>query len=405
MRWHKNLRFSLRALNRSRFRTLLSVSGVAIGIAAVAVLIGAGAGADLALQKSLERLGENLLAVNASLTTTGALRGESRMHETLTMDDWRRIKDLPSVKRAAPVADGGGAVRVGARAQSFTIVGTTPEFHAAKKFDVVTGRFIDDDDVALRHRVAVIGAQVVDDLFFGEWPIGETMLIGNNPFTVIGILKRKGLNPDGTTDDGHIIVPVSTVQRRMINVDHLARIFVQARSKDMIPVAEAEIATLLRGEHGLGRPNYADDFEIQDQAALLATQKKMSKSFGSLTLGLAALALTLGGVGLLVVSLLSVRERYAEIGLRIAVGAQARDILIQFLTESILLALMGGMAGVLVGGACILIGGQVTGWAMALTWETVAYPFLISLGIAIVFGAFPALRAARLDPIVALRSA
>jgi putative ABC transport system permease protein len=405
MRWHKNLRFSFRAINRARSRTLLSISGVAIGIAAVAVLLGAGAGADRALQKSLEGLGENLLAVNAGLTATGALRGTSRMHETLSLDDWRQIKTLPSVMRAAPVADGGGAVRVGTRAQSFTIVGTTPEFREAKKFDVIAGRFIDEHDVELRQRVAVIGAQVVDNLYFGEWPIGETMLIGNNPFTIVGLLKRKGLNPDGTTDDGHIVVPISTVQRRMSNTDYLARIFVQARSKDAIPAAEAEIATLLRGEHSLGRPNYADDFEIQDQAALLAAQKKMSKSFGSLTFGLAVLALTLGGVGLLAVSLLSVRERYTEIGLRIAVGARPRDILVQFLTESVLLALMGGITGVVVGGICILISQQVTGWAMALTWETIAYPFLISLGIAIIFGAFPALRAARLDPIVALRSA
>ncbi|MBL8643335.1 MAG: ABC transporter permease [Rhodospirillaceae bacterium] len=405
MRWYKNLRFSFRAVNRSRFRALLSISGVAVGIAAVAVLIGAGAGADLALQKSLERLGENLLAVNAGVTATNALRGASRMHETLTLEDWQRIRQLPSVKRAAPVADGGGTVRVGARAQGFTVVGTTPDFSEAKKFDVVAGRFIDDLDVAQRTRVAVIGAQVVDDLYFGEWPLGQSMLIGNTPYTIIGVLKRKGMNPDGTTDDGHIVVPVSTVQRRMMNTDYLARIFVQARSKEAIPAAQAEIATLLRGEHGVGKPNYTDDFEIQDQAALLAAQKKMSRSFGSLTLGLAALALTLGGVGLLAVSLLSVRERYGEIGLRIAVGAQPRDIMVQFLTEAVLLALMGGVAGILVGGACILIGGQITGWSMVLTWETVAYPFLISLGIAVLFGAFPALRAARLDPIVALRGA
>ena len=404
MKWHKNLRFSFRALNRSRFRALLSISGVAIGIAAVAVLIGAGAGADRALQKTLERLGENLLAVNASRTATGALRGASQLHETLTLADWRQIALLPSVKRAAPVVDGGGNLKVGVRARAFTLVGTTPEFREAKKFEVIAGRFIDDDDIANRRRVAVVGADVVEDMYFGEWPVGEQVRIVNAPYTIIGLLKRKGLNPDGTTDDGHIIIPISTAQRRMLNIDYLARIFVQASSKAAIPTAEREIAALLRGEHGFDRPNYADDFEIQNQDSLLKTQGRMSKSFGSLTVGLAALALTLGGVGLLAVSLLSVRERYAEIGLRIAVGAQPRDILVQFLTESVLLAVLGGVTGIAFGGLCILIGSQVTGWAMALTWEAMAYPFLISLGIAIVFGAFPALRAARLDPIVALRS-
>jgi putative ABC transport system permease protein len=404
MRWVKNVRFSLRALNRARLRALLSVSGVAVGIAAVVILIGAGVGADRALQKSLERLGENLLAVNAGRMATDALRGAGRMHETLTLDDWERIKNLPTVKRAAPVAEGGGTVKAGARAQSFTVLGTTPEFREAKKFELIAGRFIDQDDIDQRRRVAVVGAQVTEDLFFGEWAVGETLLIGNSPFTIIGLLKRKGMNPDGTTDDGHIIVPVTTVQRRMQNIDYLARIFVQARSKQDLPAAKADIAHLLRTEHSIGRPSYTDDFEIQEQTALLATQKKMSGTFSNLTLGLAALALTLGGVGLLAVSLLSVRERYAEIGLRIAVGAQPRDILVQFLMEAALLALLGGLVGICIGGAGILIAGQITGWALAFTWEAVAYPFLISLAIAIVFGALPASRAARLDPIVALRS-
>lgn len=404
MRWHKNLRFSVRALNRSRFRTLLSISGVAVGIAAVAVLIGVGAGADQALQKTLARLGENLLAVNAGRTATDALRGVSQMHETLTLDDWEQIKRLPSVKRAAPVVDGGGTMKVGVRARAFTVVGTTPDFAEAKKFELAAGRFIDADDVAERRRVAVIGAEVVEDMYFGEWPVGERVLIGTVPYTVIGILKRKGLNPDGTTDDGHVVIPISTAQRRMLNVDHIARVFVQANSKDEIPVAEREVATLLRAEHGHDKPNYRDDFEIQNQDSLLKTQGRVSQSFGSLTLGLAALALTLGGVGLLAVTLLSVRERYSEIGLRIAIGARPVDILIQFLTEAVLLAVMGGMTGIMFGVACILIGSQVTGWAMALTWQALAYPFLISLGIAVVFGAFPAVRASRLDPIVALRA-
>jgi putative ABC transport system permease protein len=260
------------------------------------------------------------------------------------------------------------------------------------------------DDIDQHRRVAVIGANVVSDLYFGEWPIGERVLVGKIPFKIIGILKRKGLNPDGTSDDGQVIVPVTTAQRRVLNTDYLSRIFVQAVSQPAIEIANADITALLRDEHGHDRPNFKDDFEIQDQDSLLATQEQMKGSFGELTLGLAALALGLGGVGLLAVSLLSVRERYGEIGLRMAVGALPRDILIQFLTESVLLAILGGITGIVVGGACILIGSEITGWAMVLTWEAATYPFLISLGIAIVFGAFPALRAARLDPIVALRS-
>lgn len=404
MKWQKNLRFSFRAINRSRPRALLSISGVAIGIAAVAVLIGAGAGAERALQETLQQLGENLLAVNAGRTETDALRGASQLHQTLKLNDWESIKTLDSVERAAPVADGGRTLKVGRIAQSFTILGTTPEFQETKKFNLLAGRFIDQDDIDASRRVAVVGADVVSDLYFGEWPLGDRVLIGNVPFTIIGILKRKGLNPDGTSDDGQIVVPVSTAQRRVLNTDYLSRIFVQAVSQPAIDTANKDITALLRDEHGYDRPNFTDDFEIQDQDSLLATQEQMKGSFNELTFGLAALALGLGGVGLLAVSLLSVRERYGEIGLRIAVGARSRDILTQFLTESILLALMGGVTGILVGGACILIGSQLTGWAMVLTWESAIYPFLVSLGIAVIFGAFPALSAARLDPIVALRS-
>lgn len=404
MSWWKNLRFSLRAINRARIRALLSISGVAIGIAAVAILIGVGAGAERAFQQSLEKLGENLLAVNAARTETDALRGSSQLYTTLTLQDWELINQLPSVKRAAPISDGGRTLRVGRLAQAFTLIGTTPEFQETKKFELVAGRFIDDEDIAERRRVAVVGANVIKDLYFGEWPLGERVNIGGIPFTIIGILKRKGLNPDGTSDDGQIIIPVSTAQRRVLNTDYLSRIFVQAVSKPAIERVHVEVAALLRDEHGYDRPNFRDDFEIQDQDALLATQEEMSGSFNDLTVGLAALALGLGGVGLLAVSLLSVRERYGEIGLRIAVGARQQDILFQFMTEALILALLGGLAGTLFGAISILIGNQITGWTMILTWEAAAYPFLVSLGIAIVFGTVPALRAARLDPIVALRS-
>ncbi len=404
MKWQRNLRFSFRAINRSRPRALLSISGVAIGIASVVILIGVGAGAERAFQKTLQQLGENLLAVNAARTESGPMRGASQLYQTLKLNDWELIKNLDSVERAAPVADGGRTLKVGRITQAFTILGTTPEFQEAKKFSLVAGRFIDQDDIDARSRVAVVGANVVRDLYFGEWPLGERVLIGNVPFTIIGILKRKGLNPDGTSDDGQIVVPISTAQRRVLNTDYLSRIFVQAISGPAIDAANQDITTLLREEHGHGRPNFTDDFEIQDQDSLLATQAEMKGSMSELTVGLAALALGLGGVGLLAVSLLSVRERYGEIGLRIAVGARPRDILTQFLIETILLALMGGAVGILVGGGCILIGSQLTGWTMILTWEAAAYPFLISLGIAVVFGTFPALSAARLDPIVALRS-
>ncbi|MCP4662678.1 MAG: ABC transporter permease [bacterium] len=421
MKWRKNLRLSTTAMWRSRWRTLLSTSGMAIGIAAVAVVFALGAGAERALQEILEQMGRNLLVVNAGRTETDALRGGSRQVETLELSDWRAIlEQVPSVERAAPVTSSGLDLRFGRLILQTTVTGSTAELRQARNYTLVTGRFIDDDDVGDTRRVAVIGAHVARELFFGEWPIGERLLVyppsargaprvRGVPFTIIGVLEKKGASPYLANEDNQVIVPVSTAQRRLLNVDYLDRIFVQAVSKPALDSAERDVRALLRRRH---RPEAAaggvaavgDDFEIQDQDAMLAAQAETGDSFSRLVSGLAALALGLGGVGLLAVSLLSVRERYGEIGLRLAVGALRRDVLLQFLAEAVLVAVLGGLVGLTLGGAGILLGERLSGWPLALTWRSVVYPFVISLAVAVVFGAYPALRAARLDPIVALRS-
>ncbi len=404
MKWRKNLRLSTAAMWRSRWRTLLSTSGIAVGIAAVAVVFAIGAGAEQALREVLDQMGRNLLVINAGRTETGALRGGSRQFETLELADWRAIVDrVPSVERAAPIASTARNLRFGRRSLQTTVNGSTPELERARNYTLLAGRFIDDDDVADCRRVAVVGAYVTRELFLGEWPIDEVLRVGGVPFTVIGILEGKGVSQDGANEDSQIIIPVSTAQRRLQNVDYLDRIFVQAVSESAVRSAERDVRALLRRRHGL-EPAVEDDFEIQDQDALLAAQAQTGDSFTGLVSGLAALAMGLGGVGLLAVTLLAVRERYGEIGLRLAVGARRGDILLQFLAEAVLVAAAGGLVGLALGGTGILLGEGLSGWRLALTWRSVVYPFAISLVVAVVFGAYPALRAARLDPIVALRS-
>ncbi len=403
--WRRALKPAALAIWRERGRTLLAVSGLAIGVAAVALLVALGAGAERALQATLEQQGRNLLVVNAGRTETDVLRGGSRPFETLELSDWQAIRDqISGLERAAPIASGAKTLFYDGQVLSTSIIGSTPDLQHAKNYPMVVGRFLDDFDVVHRQRVAVVGAFITRELFSGEWPLGEQLTIGGVPFTIIGLLQAKGTSPDGSFEDDQIIIPISTAQRRLLDVDYLDRIFVQASTQDALGRVERDLRTLLRSRHGLDLTGAADDFVIRDQTRLLTAQRQTGGSFSRLIAGLAALALGLGGVGLLAVSLLSVRDRFGEIGLRLAVGARRRDILWQFLGESIMTAALGGLAGLGLGLAAIHFGENLSRWDLAFTWASVVIPFGVCLGIAIVFGAYPAVRAARLDPIAALHS-
>jgi putative ABC transport system permease protein len=402
----RNLRLSIRALTRSRLRTLMSASSMTIGIAAVVLLFGVGEGAERAFQQTLEEMGKNLLAVGARRGESTALRGGgARYLDSLTLDDWRALnEELESVARAAPIAMNNFDLRFAGQFRNATVIGTTPEFQLTNNFKVVAGRFIDQSDIEDHSRVAVIGAQVATELFLGEQPLGERLLVGNSPFIIVGILEEKGVDQTGTPQDDRILVPVTTALRRLLNVDGVDRIFVQAISKDSLELATQQVRTLLRRRHNLDGTAAEDDFTIDNQAGLLATLDETDQALARFLSGIAVLALGLASMGLLAVTQLAVRERHGEIGLRLAVGALPRQILAQFLAEAVMIALLGALAGLLVGALGIILGEWLLGWQLALGWEGLLYPFLVALFLSLLFGAYPALRAARLDPIVALRS-
>lgn len=402
MRWRRNLRLSVRALTRSWVRTALSVSGVAVGIASVVILIGAGIGAERALRQALEALGENLLVVNAARRQSSALRGESRLVESLEIADWEAIEaEIPRARRTAPVVELPMLARVGGRIASIRVTGTSAGFEATRSFSLAAGRFIDEDDAVEFRRVAVVGPLVVEQLFLGESPLGEVLLLGGAPFQIVGVTKKKGV-VDGANEDELVLIPVTTAMRRLINRDYLDRVYVQAESEEAMASVRADVESLLRRRHLTEKGS--DDFVIKDQTALARSQQEAGGSLSRIVSWLSALALGLGGFGLLAVSLLSVRERYAEIGLRLAVGGRPRDILSQFITEAVLISALGGLAGLVVGAGGVLLGASLTRWPMVLSWQGVVYPLAISLAIAVFFGAYPAFRAARLDPIQALNS-
>ena len=402
MRWRSNLALSARALSRSRWRTVLSTVAVAIGIASVTVLIGAGAGAERALRAALEPLGQNLLAVNPARRQTNAMRGAGSEGESLSASDADAMVDLPGALNVAPVAERYVLVSAEGVSLPAKVMGTTPAFEKARNYPVLAGRFIDEQDVEEARRVVVIGALVVENLYAGELPLGETLLIDGVPFRIVGVYWKKGAAPNGSNEDELLIVPLSSAMRRLLDVDFLTRVFVQAESEEAVPHLEDSITRLLRERHDiLGNEN---DFSVHDQTALVRSQQQASGTFRRVVPWLSVLALVLGGVGLLAVCMLSVRERYSEIGLRLAVGGLPRDILLQFLSEAILISLVGGLVGLGLGAAGISAGSALTRWPMVLNWKAVVYPFGISVAVAVVFGTWPALRAARLDPILGLNS-
>jgi len=404
VRWFRNTAFSLHALNRARVRTMLSASSMTIGIAAMFILFSLSAGSERVFEEALASMGKNLLAVGSVRRETDALRGRGRRFQTLTLDDWQAISsEVAGVERAAPIAMNNIDVRYGGRASNVTVIGTSPEYRYSNVYHPSLGRFFDDVDLRNQARVAVIGAQIARDLFFGEQPIGERLLIGGAPYEVIGVLQVKGTDAGGIPQDDKILVPVTTAMRRLLNVDFIDRIFVQAETREGVADVISGVRDLLRQRHSLDITAQPDDFTIRDQAELVRTIRRSDETMQRFLRGLSTLLLALASAGLLAVTLLSVRERHAEIGLRLAVGALPRHVMVQFLGEAVMIALLGALSGLLLGGIGITLGLWLMGWQMQITGLNTLYTMLIPLGLALLAGAYPALRAAQLDPIRALR--
>lgn len=403
MRFLRNLRCSVRALLAHRLRVGLVLSSVAMGVAAVVLTSALGKGAEGEVLRGIEALGTNLLVVRPAevkrLVARKTVRG---LTTTLKMEDVEAIAELALVAAAVPAAEGTLRVKAGAGAVVTTVLGTTPAFPEARQFQVRGGRFFDEEDERAARRVAVLGARIEERLFPDEDPVGRWIRIRGVPFEVVGVLEAKGVLPDGSDEDNQVVIPLRTALRRVFNTTWLSTVFVSVRDPERMDETQTEIAGLLRERHRLDRNNKPDDFAVQNKTRFLAAQRETIESLTLLTSGLAAIALLVGGTGIFALLLLSIKERTGEIGLRRAVGARPRDILVQFLAEATVLALGGWIAGAAAGalGAGAVAWG--TDWKVAVPFEALLASLAMASITGLGFGAFPARKASLLPPIQAL---
>jgi putative ABC transport system permease protein len=399
----RNLRSSLRALLAHRLRVVLVLSSVAMGVAAVVLTSALGKGAEAEVRRGIEGLGTNLLVVRpAEVKRLVARKTVQGLQTSLEVGDAEAIAELALVEQAVPGTDGALRVKAGNGAVVTSVVGTTPAFPDVRRFRVRSGRFFDTEDDRAARRVAVLGARIEERLFPGEDPVGRSLRIRGVPFEIIGVLEAKGVQADGSDEDNQVVIPLRTALRRVFNATWISAVFVSVRDPERMGEAEAEIAALLRERHQLERTGKPDDFAVQNKTRFLAAQRETIASVTLLTSGLAGLALLVGGTGILALMLLSVKERTGEIGLRRAVGARPRDILVQFLAEATVLALGGWLTGVAAGalGAGAFAFG--TDWSVAVPFEALLASLAMASVTGLGFGAVPARKASLLPPIQAL---
>jgi putative ABC transport system permease protein len=398
------LRVAFRALARNRMRSMLTMLGIIIGVGAVIAMVGIGQGADQTIQKQLANLGSNMVFVSSGSVNFGGLRMGWGATKTLVRDDvTAMLKECPAVSSAAPGTQTSAQVVYENDNWGTRITGTTPEYFDIRAWPFQSGVSFTEEDVTTAANVAVIGDTVRKNLFASTEPVGKTVRIGNLPFLVVGVLEAKGQSPAMSEDqDDNIVVPLTTLQKKITGQPWLRFVMVSAKSRSASYAAKEQIEALLRDRHRI-RPGQDDDFTVRNLADMADMAKESSQVMTALLGTIAGISLLVGGVIIMNVMLVSVTERTREIGIRLAIGATEADVRRQFLTEAVVMSLIGGAIGILFGMGLAYAISYTVGWPILISPAAIAGAAAVAMAVGIFFGYYPAQKAAQLDPIEALR--
>lgn len=399
------IKLALRALQRNKLRSFLTMLGVIIGVAAVITMMAIGQGSKQSIKSSLSGMGSNMITVMPSSNEPGGIQLAGSSIQTLVMEDVEAIKELnsPNIKGISPVVTASGQAIHGNNNWPTTMTGVSPDYLEIRQIKLKDGILFSEQDVKTFAKVCVLGQTVIDNLFpGGQDPIGKTIRFKNIPFQVIGVLAPKGQSNFGQDQDDIILTPYTTVQKRITATTYLQNIYISAANEDVSDAATAEITESLRKTHRLTEKE-SNDFTVRTQAELISTITSTSSMLTILLTAIASISLLIGGIGIMNIMYVSVTERTREIGLRMAIGGRGIDILMQFLVEAILLSITGGLIGVVLGITSTKVIGSLLNWPVLISETAILVSFAVCAFTGIFFGYYPARNASRLDPIEALR--
>jgi putative ABC transport system permease protein len=397
------LKIAMRALARNKARSILTMLGIVIGVGAVIAMVSLGQGAQQQVAQQIASMGTNMLIVSAGSQNSGGLRGGAGTSTTLTPDDVQAIlRDAPAVRAASPSITAGVTLVFGNQNWTTRAEGVNTQYSDIRNRGVASGAFFSDADVTSAARVVVIGQTVANQLFPSMDPVGQTLRVRNLPFRVAGVLEAKGQSQFGQDQDDTLVIPYTTAMKKLLSTTYIPTIYVSAVASDQTAAAQQQVEDILRTRHNI-RAGQPDDFNVRNLTDVANTAEATTRVMTMLLGGIAAVSLLVGGIGIMNIMLVSVTERTREIGIRMAVGARTKHVQSQFLIESVVLGLAGGLGGILLGICVSFVLSAAFAWPRLISPVAVVGSALFSMAIGVFFGYYPAKKAANLDPIEALR--